>query len=213
LCSFFLSGHASNYAEEEFERAWNNPQYTQAKLEDLNINDILDTHYDLEAPISFNRDMLWDVETKKAWDPKAYIPYVVREGKSWGRQTLENGDEILVRSSEQRQWLNKDVFEEVFEKVYLNHRDQIATFIGSQSLVDSDGVTIYVDNEQPLFHVQHSVGGEENSPVNVWRIVFLTSEYDSKFVEELTKHNNPTRVPGFVEIYIKKDLNTPFTHK
>lgn len=202
-----------NYAEEVFEQAWNNPAYTQIKLDDVDINATLARYYETPIPVNFTRKMLWDMETKKAWDPKTYIPYVVRDGKSWGRELLENGDEVLVRSSQQKQWLNGEVYQEVFEEVYLNHKDQRATFLGTQNLKDSSGEYLYLKNYQPLFHVQHSVEGEETNPTNVWRIVHLTEGKDQKLIEHFKKFKNPTVLPGFVEIYIEKDLQIPLSHK
>jgi len=206
---YFVDVCGATYAEEEFEQAWNNPAYTQAELDDVNINEVLSEYYETPRPLSFNRQMLWDVETKKAWDPKTYIPYVVRDGNSWGREILDNGDEVFVRSSEQKQWLNSEIYEVVFEKVYLNHKDQKATFIGSKAENDS----IQHQNQQPIFHVQHSIQGEENCPINVWRIVYLTEKKEPRFIEELQKRHDPTKLPGFVEIYIEKDLQIPLLHK
>lgn len=200
-------------AEKEFERAWNNPSYTQIKLDDIDINRTLAMHYETAFPVDFTRQMLWDVETKKAWDPKTYISYVVKDGKSWGKEILANGDEMFVRSSQQKQWLNREVYEEVFEEVYLNHKEQKATFLGTQYLEDSSGEILQLKNEQPLFHVQHSVEGEENNPINVWRIVHLTDAKDQNIIEHVKKLNNPTIVPGFVEIYIENDLQIPLSHK
>jgi len=202
-----------NYAEEIFEQAWNNPEYTQIELDDIDINKTLSKYYETLIPVNFTRQMLWDMETKKAWDPKTYIPYVVSDGKSWGREILTNGDEAFVRSSQQKQWLNGAVYEEVFEEVYLNHKDQRVTFIGTQNLKDSSGKWLYLKNQQPLFHVQHSVEGEENSPINVWRIVHLTARKDQKLIEHFKNLKDPTVLPGFVEIYIEKDLQTPLSHK
>lgn len=202
-----------NDAEEVFEQAWNNPEYTQIKLDDVDINETLSKYYETPIPVNFTRQMLWDMEAKKAWDPRAYIPYVVRDGKSWGRKILANGDEAFVRSSKQKQWLNGTVYEEVFEEVYLNHKDQRATFLGTQNLKDSSGKCLYLKNQQPLFHVQHSVEGEENSPVNVWRIVHFTEGKDQKLIEHFNNLKDPTALPGFVEIYIEKDLQIPLTHK
>lgn len=216
LLSLYSSvGYAAgmNYAEEEFEKAWNNANYTQIKLDDININKVLDEHYETLIPVNFTRQMLWDMETKKAWDPKTYIPYVVRDGQSWGRELLENGDEVLVRSSQQKQWLNGEVYEEVFEEVYLNHKDQIATFIGTQNLRDSFGESLHLENQQPLFYIQHSVGGEESNPLNVWRIVHLTEGKDLQLIEHFKKLKDPTKLPGFVEIYIENDLQIPLSHK
>lgn len=217
LLLFFCSsgGYAANMssAEAEFERAWNNPAYTQIRLDDVDINETLIRYYKTAIPVNFTRQMLWDVETKKAWDPKTYIPYVVKEGKSWGRKELKNGDEVFVRSSLQKQWLDGEVYEEVFEKVYLNHKEQRATFLGTQNLKDSKGTYLQIKNNQPLFHVQHSVEGKENNPINVWRIVHLTEAKDQKLIEHFKDLKDPTVLPGYVEIYITKDLQIPLTHK
>ena len=202
-----------NDAEEIFEQAWNKPEYTQMKLDDININETLSKYYKTPKPVNFTRQMLWDVETKKAWDPKTYISYIVKEGKSWGKKLLPNGDETFVRSSQQKQWLNREKYEQVFEEVYLNHKDQRATFIGTQNLKDSSGEWLHIKNQQPLFHVQHSVEGEEDTPINVWRIVHLTEEKDQKLIEHFNDFKSSTALPGFVEKYIQKDLHIPLTYK
>lgn len=209
------SGYANAVldAEKEFESAWNNPQYTQVKLNDIPINETLAGYYETDKPVHFTKKMLWDVEARKAWDPKTYIPYVVREGKSWGRVQLDNGDELFVRSSEQREWMDKNEYGEVFEKVYLNHKEGKATFLGSETLEDSSGRTLKVKRKQPLFHVQHSVAGGEENPLNVWKIVFITDQKDEKLIQQLLKLDAPQKLPGYVEIYIEKDLNTKITRK
>jgi hypothetical protein len=215
LTFYSYGGYAmdKNYAEEEFEQAWNNPKYTQIKLDDVDINETLSKYYELSTPIHFTRQMLWDVEIKKAWDPKTYISYVVRDGKSWGREILENGDVVFVRSSQQKQWLNPEKYGEVFEKVFLNHKEQIATFIGTNILKDEIGNDIDLENDQFLFHVQHSVGGDEENPVNIWRIVHLTEKKDQQIIDFFQTQNDTTELPGFVEIYIEKDLHTSISHK
>lgn len=193
-------------AENEFEKAWSHPSYTQIKLDDIDVNDVLAKYYQTSVPLSFTRKMLWDMETKKAWDPKTYIAYFVKDGKSWGRKTLDDGDVVFVRSSLQKQWKNLDLTTEVFEEVYVNQKDQKITFLGVKTLKDSSGKEIQVKNNQPIFHVQHSVAGEENHPINVWRIVHLTDQKDEKLIKNFEQFNNPKALPGFIEIYIEKDL-------
>ena len=214
LLVYSLAATAIQEAEEAFESAWNHPSYTQFKLDDIDINETLENFYTTATPVHFTRKMLWDMETKKAWAPGNYIPYVVSEGRSWGRICLENGDEHFVRSSRQKQWLNSEVYGEVFEKVYLNHKDQKATFLGTDHLSDSSGNEFLLDtNHQPLFHVQHSVAGTEDQPINVWRIVHLTEEKDQQLLELFKRRNNSSLLPGFVELYITNDLQTPIKHK
>lgn len=198
-------------AEEVFEQAWNHPDYTQIELQDIDINLILNQHYLTSKPLQFTRQMLWELETKKAWDPKTYIPHVVKNGRSWGRTILDDGDELLVRSSQQKQWLNGEIYEDVFEEVYLNHKDQKATFLGTQHLKDPLGDDLWLQNQQPLFHVQHSVGGEEDRPVNLWRIVHLTKKKDLNLIAHFEKLNQSNALPIFIEIYIEKDLQISLT--
>lgn len=40
---------------------------------------------------------------------------------------------------------------------------------------------------------------------------FLTEDYEPRFVEQLKQRNDPTKLPGFVEIYIESDLQVPLT--
>lgn len=190
-------------AQDEFEKCWLNRLYTPIELDDVNVNQTL-SHYTTSEPIEFTRKMLWDMETKKAWDPGKYIPYVVHEGsaQSWGKQSCSDG-EIFVRKSEQKQWLNPSIYEEIYEEVYVNHRKQVVTFLGVTIL---PGRSKQLIPKQPLFHVQHAVGGEDVHPLNKWRIVHLTDERDSKLIEHFKGFNDPTTLPGFIEMYINKDL-------
>jgi len=77
--------HASlSQAIEEFDRAWRHPQHTPIELEPLDVNALLQQDYVLSEPVRLTRSLLWDAEAKKVWDPRSYIPHVVREGQSWG---------------------------------------------------------------------------------------------------------------------------------
>ena len=198
-------------AEREFEKCWRNPIYTQIELDDVDINQTL-MHYTMNKPIQFTRKMLWDMEVKKAWDPGKYIPYVVRAGtaQSWGKQSCNTDGFIFVRSSQQKQWLNPDVYEDVFEEVYLDHEKQVVTFLGVTCLPERSEQLM---PKQPLFHVQHAVGGDDMHPLNKWRIVHLTDEKSSALIKHYKKFNDPTTLPGFVEMYIKNDLGVVIEKK
>lgn len=184
----------------------------QIQLEDVDINRVLKEHYRTSKPVNFTSTMLWDMEVKKAWDPKSYIPYVVREGKSWGKKRLENGDDMFARSSEQKQWLKQDIYEDVFEEVYVNHREQKVTFIGTKILKNAYGKPIKLSNHQPVFYVEHSVKGTKENPLNGWRIVHLTKAKDQMLIEHFKKFNDSKRLPKFIEIYIEKDLKISLVH-
>jgi hypothetical protein len=199
-------------AENEFEKCWQNPAYTQIKLDDVDVNQVL-SHYTTDKPVHFNQEMLWDMEIKKAWNPGHYIPYVVREGsaKAWGKhQCLSTKGVIFVRSSWQKQWLNPNFYEEVYEEVYVNSDEQRITFIGVTVLKGHPGKLV---PSQPLFHVQHSVVGSKDHPLNRWRIVHLTKRKDEYLIESFKALNDPTMLPGFIQIYIEKDLGVSLRHK
>ena len=93
---------------------------------------------------------------------------------SRGGRSATDGTESFVRSSQQRLWLEPEEYGLVLEYVCLNHTEQKVTFIGAAELPDRDSTLLLAAERQPLFHVEHSVGGDESRPLNSWRIVHLT---------------------------------------
>jgi hypothetical protein len=59
---------------------------------------------------------------------------------------------------------------------------------------------------QPLFHVRHAVGGSEQTPLNLWSIVLLTKAPDPRYCEPFEQMVRTGLLPGFIEIYIERDL-------
>ena len=153
--------------------------------------------------------MLWDVEARKARDPLHYIPTVVQEGHSWAFARV--GDkERLLRASQQRQWLTGEVGL-VLEEAYLNHTQQRVIFLGAGELRDQDGTLLRSDPRQPLFHDEHAVGGTEERPLNLWRIVHLTDSRDQRLVERFAQIGSAPGLPEFIELYIQRDLQIGLT--
>ena len=199
-------------AQEEFEKCWLNPSYTAIELDDVDIRQAL-SHYIVQPSVHFTKTLLWDMEAKKAWNPGDYIPYVIKTGsaKAWEKQPCPiTGGEIFVRCSQQKQWLNPDVYEDVYEEVYVNPKNQLITFLGVTTL---PGLSSQLTPKQPLFHVQHGVGGEENHPTNTWRIVHLTKNREPQLIKLFENMNDPTTLPGFVKMYIEKDLHVVINKK
>ncbi len=153
--------------------------------------------------------MLWDMEVRKAWRPDLYIPSLAQEGSAgtWSRRSMAGGAEALLRSSQQRLWLKPTEYGLVLEQVYLDPSQQKVTFIGAAELSDGDGNVLRAGTRQPLFHVEHSVGGDELRPLNKWRIVHLTDRPEHRLVEQFTRMANDMCLPEFIEIYIRSDLN------
>jgi hypothetical protein len=120
--------------------------------------------------------MIWDMETKKAWDPLTYIPYVVSQARSWGRTTLCDGTTRFCRSSLQRGWITSEEGR-VLEDVFVSDAKQTIYFLGRPRMVEESGNTLVASPFQPLFHVRHAVGGSEQAPLNLWSIVLLTRAF------------------------------------
>jgi hypothetical protein len=201
---------AAEEASKQFEMAWQNPAYTQIELEPVDVNDVISKYYTTSKPVHFTQDMLWDMERRKAWDPKTYIPHVVSKGHSWGRENLENGDESFIRWSMQRQW-KTGKYGMVIEQVLLLKKEKKAIFIGMAQTVDDLEKTLKASSTQPLFHVEHGVTGTFDKPLNTWRIVHLTKAKDQELIDKFKKYRDPTTLPVYVVVYIEKVLGVNIT--
>ena len=70
-------------AEREYNEAWSAPSSTRFELPPVDVNRVLKERYRISPELTLTRAMIWDMETKKAWDPLTYIPYVVSQARSW----------------------------------------------------------------------------------------------------------------------------------
>tara|TARA_R110002096_G_scaffold104771_4_gene230695 strand:- start:2812 stop:3495 length:684 start_codon:yes stop_codon:yes gene_type:complete len=201
--------------EAIFAAAWNGDGHTSIELEPLDVNQVLADEYDGVEGFSLTRTQLWDMEVRKAARPDLFIPGVIRAGtaRSWGRRELASGDEVFIRVSEQRLWLQPDSYGTVIEACHLNHASQRVTFIGLPEVEDDAGRTITASTKQPLFHVVHGVSGSEDAPLNTWRIVHLAVDEDGALSERFELMSQATGLPEYVERYIVDVLKTPLTRK
>jgi hypothetical protein len=151
--------------------------------------------------------MLWDMEVRKAAHPGTYIPFVVRAGsdRSWNRRDGDGG-EYLDRCSMQRLWLNPQHYELILECAFLDHHQQKVTFLDVPELTGADGTLLRAGSGQPLFHVEHSVGGTEQQPLNRWRIVHLTDAPDGRLIEGFERMASNPWLAEHTEIYIRDNL-------
>jgi hypothetical protein len=166
---------------------------------------VLNDRYRVTPDRPLTRSMIWDMETRKAWDPLSYIPYVVSQGRSWGRNRLQDGSERFCRSSLQRGWITPEQGQ-VFEEVFVNPVKQVIYFLGRERMSDEDGHELQASKFQPIFHVEHGVGGSEREPLNLWSIVLLTPKPDPRCLAPFEQMVREGLLPGFIEIYIRKDL-------
>jgi hypothetical protein len=190
---------------ENFKQAWDNPSYTQIELPPIDINKVITTYYKTSSPVKFTKSMLWDMEVKKAYHPEIYISHVVNSAHSWMISPLSQGKEFLARVSEQRVWV-KSEYGTVLEEVFLDHKNQKAIFIGTPYIIDNKGDRFHATNKQPLFHVEHGVGGSETNPTNTWRIVHFTEKKDAALLAIFSKIGESTDLPFYVTTYIEKNL-------
>jgi hypothetical protein len=149
--------------------------------------------------------MIWDMETNKAWDPLTYIPYVVSQARSWGRTILRDGTSRFCRSSLQRGWITSEEGR-VLEDVFVSDSQQTIYFLGRPRMVEESGNALVASSFQPLFHVRHAVGGSEQAPLNLWSIVLLTGVPDPRYCVPFEQMVRAGLLPGFLEIYIERDL-------
>jgi len=200
--------------EAEFARAWNTPGHTRYHLPDTDVNKVLAARYTTSAPLTLTRAMLWEMEARKAAHPGTYIPYVVQAGsdRSWSRHHGDGG-EYLDRCSMQRLWLAPHRYQLILERAFLNHREQKITFLGVPQLTGPDGTPLHAGTGQPLFHVEHSVGGSEYQPLNQWRIVHLTEAIDERLTAVFEHMAASPWLAEHTEIYIRHDLGIQLTRK
>lgn len=199
--------------EAVFAASWNRDGHTSIELDPLDVNHVLAEAYNGVEGLALTRTQLWEMEVKKAARPDQFIPSVIRAGtaRSWGRRQLDSGDEVFIRVSEQRLWLQPDSYGTVIEACYLNHSNQQVTFIGLAEVEDDSGQSITASPEQPLFHVVHGVSGPEEMPLNTWRIVHLASDADGALSKRFELMSQASGLPEYVERYIQDVLNIPLT--
>ena len=202
--SFADSNITFAHAEHEYQEAWNE-SHTRFELPPVNVNKVLKDRYRVTPNKTVTRSMIWDMETKKAWDPLSYIPYVASEGHSWGRTKLKDGSDRFFRSSLQRGWITPEEGR-VLEDVFVSLVGQTIYFLGRERMSDENGNELRASKFQPIFHVKHWVGGSEEEPLNLWSIVLLTSRPDVRYLAPFEQMVKEGLLPGFIEIYIRKNL-------
>jgi hypothetical protein len=202
--SIHPTGPSVAEAAAAFEAAWSDPRKTALALPPIDVNRVLAEQYRLDRPTRMSAAQLWDMEVKKAWDPLTYIPYVVSEGGSWGAVDLPDGRRHS-RTSIQKAWLGEERGW-VLEDVFTDPAARRIIFLGRPRMTGQYGETLLADQHQPLFHVEHGVSGTEDEPVNTWRIVVLTEAPDPRYAAAFAKATAAGGLPGFIEIYLTRDL-------
>lgn len=192
---------------QTFNQAYLAPENVAIELQHLDINKVLRERYKCSAQFQMTKTLLWDMEVKKASRPDLFIPTVVKAGTavSWGNQSVDNID-TFIRVSEQKLWLKPSMRGTVIENVHVDHHLHKVTFIGELTTTSPDYGTFQASTEQDIFHVQHGVIGEENNPLNTWKIVHLSSEVRTGLEQKFKEMNEYQWLPEYIEIYIREVL-------
>jgi hypothetical protein len=197
-------------AQSEFEKCWRDPNATRFELPAADINELLSERYIMRPHINLTRAMIWDMECKKALDPVTYVPYVVSQAGFWGRRRLSDGCDHFMRWSIQKAWINEQQGR-VIESIFIDHSSQRIIFLGMSETTSEDGQTMTAADYQPLVHVEHSAGGSERNPQHIWRIVVLTGSRDDRYIQPFKDMVAAGLLPGYLEIYLRRDLNLALT--
>ncbi|POR35756.1 Uncharacterized protein TPAR_04035 [Tolypocladium paradoxum] len=123
----------------------------------------------------------------------------------------DGAKETFVRVSDQKTWKDASQYTKVIEQVLLDHDTGRAIFIGVDEVEAPDGRKILRGQEQPRFHVEHSVAGNESEPLNIWRIVHLDNDEDGGLRETFGNMAESPYLREFSEVYIREDLGRELT--
>jgi hypothetical protein len=197
-----------------FEREWRAPGRTIAELPPVDVNRVLEEHYDVKPFVRLTRTMLWDMEVRKAKAPDVFIPTVVVPNTLhlWGPAAdVPRGR--FMRVSDQALWVDPSVHGTVIEDVELDHDRHTAIFLGQTEAVDTEGRPFVARAGQPIFHVDHSVSGPEDQPLNHWRIVHLTEAPNHALQRVFARMAGDKWLRIFVEIYVREVLGAELTRR
>lgn len=197
-------------AECLFETAWNDPDNLAITFDDIDINAVLSKHYVTDPPTRMTRTLLWDMERKKAADALTFLGSIVKDAKTH----RQPGANAFIRWTLQRQFLDPEVFDNVLEEVFLDDANQLVTFIGKRDESFVDWKPLQVPLKQPVFYVQHGVAGQEENPINTWRIVFISPSEDARCIlkANLDKISSGRHLPYYIEAYLRKEMNVRVEH-
>ena len=182
--------------QQAFEDAWNAPTATRFIAPTIDVNAALANE---GSPWRMTQRMAWDAEVRKAMAPHHALPEQFATSHMWGRTTVD-GRTTFIRASEQRAWDGADVVL-VLEAILIDDNHRRMWFQGLPQAVSEDGTVLHANEQQPLFHVEHSVGGTPDTPLLSWRIVHDTIAPDASVVARL-QDLNPHAVPAYVTAYL-----------
>jgi hypothetical protein len=193
--------------EKILDAAFADTKNTAITLPPADVNKVIQSSYRVDRPFTYTRTQLWDMEDRKAHGPDKYLRYLLRPGSLEIFNLKKEGSlETFVRVTDQRLWKDPSQFTTVIEQVFLDHDARRAFFIGVTEVEAPDGRKIVRGQEQPCFHVEHSVAGTEKEPLNIWRIVHLDNDKDGEMRGVFRKMAESSYLRDFHEVYIREDL-------
>jgi hypothetical protein len=192
--------------EAVFEKAWAATGTTKVDLPAVRVNDVLRERYVVSPPFEYTGTQLWDMEIRKAKAPDVFIPTAVLPGAEKFPSVWRGQVEEFTRVSEQRLWVDPSRTARVIEHVRLDHENRRAFFVGDDRFEAPDGRVFTAGTGQLIFHVEHSVAGTEDDPLNLWRIVHLTGERDPGLAAAFDELAQDPHLPVFIEVHLREVL-------
>ncbi|MEU3642775.1 hypothetical protein AB0E59_05270 [Lentzea sp. NPDC034063] len=192
--------------EAVFEQAWAAAGATTADLPPVRVNEVLRERYVVSPPFEYTGARLWDMEVRKAKAPDVFIPTVVLPGAEKFPSVWRGQVEEFTRVSEQRLWVDRASTALIIEHVRLDHENRRAFFVGDARFEAPDGRVFTAGTGQPIFHVEHSVGGCEEDPLNLWRIVNLTEQWDPALAAAFDELAHDRYLRVFIEVHLREVL-------
>ncbi len=200
---------ALDYAAE-FHRDWISRENTPFEFPAVDLNTVLRDHYQLSEPFVLTRNMVWDMQVRKANDAETYLPGMVRPGTA---QRWETGESDFVQVAEHRLWLDPDRYGLVIQRVHLDHERRAVLLLGTGHIATPEGDYLWAGTDQPLFHIEQIITGAETRPVLTRRIVHLTDEPDPRITAAFATMSREVWLRDMFEVYIRRDLGIGLTRR
>ncbi|MFJ5984636.1 hypothetical protein [Lentzea sp. NPDC092896] len=172
----------------------------------MRVNEVLRERYVVSPPFEYTGARLWDMEVRKAKAPDLFIPTVVLPGAEKLPSVWRGRVEEFTRVSEQRLWVDRASAALIIEHVRLDHENRRAFFVGDARFEAPDGRVFTAGTGQPIFHVEHSVGGGGEDPLNLWRIVNLTEGRDPALMAAFDELAHDRYLRIFIEVHLREVL-------
>lgn len=196
LHSYQLKNSASTKSEsfiDEFDEAYKDYAKQAFSAPELAINPLFNIkEFELYGFKGLSQSQAWEGEKLKAHRPQLFVPVIQAAGLIPNTYRKTEYGETFDRVSIQPNWQTGKL-SIVKEEVHVIEAQRRILFLGrpvnrseaKQVLGDFDDA--YFENQGSLFHVEHGLAGEEDRPINTWRLVILDRAVSSQAIDKINQ--------------------------